>query len=163
MMNGFWHGTVFSKALERTTMEVQKVLVVDDEAPMLRVLRASLMLRGYNVVEAESGEEALDRFNGERCDLVLLDLNLPGIEGNRHVSRHSRKFRRASHCCFHSRFREGLSCRARGRRNDYVTRAFSSTQWFPASRKLAVPEGMKDALACATRVLSRSLSTPWQE
>jgi two-component system, OmpR family, KDP operon response regulator KdpE len=81
MMNGFWRGTVFSKALERTTMGVQKVLVVDDEAPMRRVLRASLMLRGYNVVEAESGEEALDRFNGERCDLVLLDLNLPGIDG----------------------------------------------------------------------------------
>jgi two-component system KDP operon response regulator KdpE len=67
--------------LEGTTMSVQKVLVVDDEAPMRRVLRASLTIHGYDVVEAESGEEALDRLDGECCDLVLLDLNLPGIDG----------------------------------------------------------------------------------
>ena len=62
-------------------MSVQRVLVVEDEAPMRRVLRASLTLHGYEVVEAESGEAALDRLNGECCDLVLLDLNLPGIDG----------------------------------------------------------------------------------
>jgi two-component system KDP operon response regulator KdpE len=62
-------------------MKVQKVLVVDDELQMRRVLRASLMVHGYKVAEAESGEEALDRLNGEPCDLVLLDLNLPGIDG----------------------------------------------------------------------------------
>ena len=62
-------------------MRVQKILVVEDEAPMRRVLRASLTIHGYDVVEAESGEEALDRLNGECCDLVLLDLNLPGIDG----------------------------------------------------------------------------------
>ena len=62
-------------------MKLQKVLVVDDEVQMRRVLRASLTVHGYDVVEAESGEEALDRLNGEQCDLVLLDLNLPGIDG----------------------------------------------------------------------------------
>jgi two-component system, OmpR family, KDP operon response regulator KdpE len=62
-------------------MPVQKVLVVDDEAQMRRVLRASLIVHGYDVVEASSGEEALETLNDERCDLVLLDLNLPGIDG----------------------------------------------------------------------------------
>jgi two-component system, OmpR family, KDP operon response regulator KdpE len=62
-------------------MRVQKILVVEDEAAMRRVLRAGLTIHGYDVVEAESGEEALDRLNGEWCDLVLLDLNLPGIDG----------------------------------------------------------------------------------
>jgi two-component system, OmpR family, KDP operon response regulator KdpE len=56
-----------------------KILVVDDEAQMRRVLRASLMVHGYDVVEASSGEESLEKLNG--CDLVLLDLNLPGADG----------------------------------------------------------------------------------
>jgi two-component system, OmpR family, KDP operon response regulator KdpE len=62
-------------------MMVYKILVVEDEAAMRRVLRAGLTIHGYDVVEAESGEEALDRLNREWCDLVLLDLNLPGIDG----------------------------------------------------------------------------------
>jgi len=62
-------------------MRAKRVLVVDDEAQMRRVLRASLMVHGYHVVEAASGEEALETLNNERCDLVLLDLNLPGIDG----------------------------------------------------------------------------------
>jgi two-component system, OmpR family, KDP operon response regulator KdpE len=62
-------------------MRVHKILVVEDESVMRRVLRAGLTIHGYDVVEAESGEEALDRLTGEWCDLVLLDLNLPGIDG----------------------------------------------------------------------------------
>jgi two-component system, OmpR family, KDP operon response regulator KdpE len=62
-------------------MRVRKVLVVDDEAQMRRVLRASLIVRGYDVVEASSGEEALQKLNDDGCHLVLLDLNLPGIDG----------------------------------------------------------------------------------
>ncbi|MGA8617953.1 MAG: response regulator [Candidatus Sulfotelmatobacter sp.] len=60
---------------------VRTVLVVDDEAQMRRVLRASLTVHGYDVVEASSGEEALETLNDKPCDLVLLDLNLPGIDG----------------------------------------------------------------------------------
>lgn len=67
--------------LEGTPMKVQKVLVVDDEVQMRRVLRASLVVHGYEVVEASSGEEALETLSDKPCDLVLLDLNLPGIDG----------------------------------------------------------------------------------
>jgi two-component system, OmpR family, KDP operon response regulator KdpE len=62
-------------------MRVKNLLVIDDEAQMRRVLRASLMVHGYEVVEATSGEEALRTLISEPCDLVLLDLNLPGIDG----------------------------------------------------------------------------------
>jgi two-component system, OmpR family, KDP operon response regulator KdpE len=62
-------------------MKIKKVMVVDDQAQMRRVLRASLMVHGYDVVEASSGEEALETWTDEPCDLVLLDLNLPGIDG----------------------------------------------------------------------------------
>ena len=57
------------------------VLVVDDEPPIRRFLRASLAAHGYRVVEAGTGGEALDR---ERCgalDVVILDLGLPDIDG----------------------------------------------------------------------------------
>lgn len=62
-------------------MSLHKILVVDDEPQMRRVLRASLMAHGYEVVEAGSGEEALTRLNGQHFACVLLDLNLPGIDG----------------------------------------------------------------------------------
>jgi two-component system, OmpR family, KDP operon response regulator KdpE len=71
----------FRSSSQRDAMRAQRVLVVDDDVRMRRVLRASLMVHGYDVMEAESGEDALDRLNGEQCDLVLLDLNLPGIDG----------------------------------------------------------------------------------
>jgi two-component system, OmpR family, KDP operon response regulator KdpE len=62
-------------------MSLQMMLVVDDEVQMRRVLSASLSVHGYQVIEAESGEEALNRLSAERCDFVLLDLNLPGMDG----------------------------------------------------------------------------------
>jgi two-component system KDP operon response regulator KdpE len=62
-------------------MRIQKIMVVDDESQMRRVLRAALAVHGYEVIEAASGEEALNTLNMESCDLVLLDLNLPGIDG----------------------------------------------------------------------------------
>lgn len=62
-------------------MTLHKILVVDDEPQMRRVLRASLIAHGYEVIEAGSGEEALTRLNGQHFDCVLLDLNLPGIDG----------------------------------------------------------------------------------
>lgn len=62
-------------------MSLQRILVADDESQMRRVLRASLGAHGYEVIEAESGEEALNKLNAESCDFVLLDLNLPGLDG----------------------------------------------------------------------------------
>ena len=62
-------------------MSFQRILVVDDQPQMRRVLRASLSTHGYDVVEADSGEEALRKLDAEPCDFVLLDLNLPGLGG----------------------------------------------------------------------------------
>jgi two-component system, OmpR family, KDP operon response regulator KdpE len=61
--------------------ERQKILVVDDEPRMRRVLHTTLIGRNYEVVEAASGEEALNRLSADSCDVVLLDLNLPGLDG----------------------------------------------------------------------------------
>jgi two-component system KDP operon response regulator KdpE len=57
------------------------ILAVDDEPQIRRVLRTTLTAQGYTIIEAKSGEEALEAVRRERVDLVLLDLNLPGISG----------------------------------------------------------------------------------
>lgn len=57
------------------------VLVVDDEASFRRVLRTSLATSGFAVEEARSGEEAVAIVSQSPLDLVLLDINMPGIGG----------------------------------------------------------------------------------
>lgn len=57
------------------------ILVVDDEPQLRRTLKATLTDLGYSVIEARSGEEALNKVREEPVDLVLLDLNMPGIGG----------------------------------------------------------------------------------
>ncbi len=62
-------------------MSAGRVLVVDDEPQIRRVMRMTLTAQGYETVEARSGEEALEQFREHRPDLVLLDLNMPGMGG----------------------------------------------------------------------------------
>src|SRR5690349_1318965 len=62
-------------------MSAGRVLIVDEEPPIRRALRAALTTQGYEVHDAASGEEALDHFRKSRFDLVLLDLNMPGMSG----------------------------------------------------------------------------------
>jgi len=62
-------------------MSTATILVVDDEPQIRRVMRTSLSTNGYAVIEARSGEEALEILRKERPDLVLLDVNMPGIGG----------------------------------------------------------------------------------
>src|SRR5712691_841718 len=58
-----------------------KVLVVDDERKMRRLLQILLERMGIDSAAAESGEEALERFQAEKIDLVLTDLKMPGLTG----------------------------------------------------------------------------------
>jgi two-component system KDP operon response regulator KdpE len=57
------------------------ILVVDDEPQIRRVMRSTLSTQGYVVTEAKTGEEALESIRRERPDLVLLDVNMPGMGG----------------------------------------------------------------------------------
>jgi two-component system KDP operon response regulator KdpE len=60
---------------------VSRILVVDDEAQILRALRRALAARGYEVATAADGEDAIAEVETSMPDLVVLDLNLPGIDG----------------------------------------------------------------------------------
>jgi two-component system, OmpR family, KDP operon response regulator KdpE len=63
------------------------VLVVDDDAQILRALRTGLRSHGYEVQTAPNGETALEVLARERLDVVILDLGLPGIDGHEVVRR----------------------------------------------------------------------------
>ncbi len=62
-------------------MSSGRILVVDDEPQIRRVLRATLTGHGYEFSEARSGEEALEAIRASRFDLILLDVNMQGIGG----------------------------------------------------------------------------------
>ena len=62
-------------------MSKTRILVVDDEAQIRRTLRATLAPLGYDVVDAASGEAALEAMREEKPDVILLDMNLPGMNG----------------------------------------------------------------------------------
>ncbi len=58
-----------------------KILVVDDEPQIRRVMKMTLSAHGYEVVDARSSEEGLERMRKELPNLVLLDMNLPNMGG----------------------------------------------------------------------------------
>ena len=62
-------------------MSSQTILIVDDEPQIRRVMRTTLTSQGYSVIETKSGDEALEKLRTERADLILLDVNMPGISG----------------------------------------------------------------------------------
>jgi two-component system KDP operon response regulator KdpE len=57
------------------------ILVVDDEPQLRRVMRTTLTDLGYSVIDAKTGEDALEILRHDQPDLILLDLNMPGIGG----------------------------------------------------------------------------------
>ena len=63
------------------TPEEKLILVVDDEPRMVRFVRMNLELEGYQVAEASSGIEALDKVRDELPDLVVLDVMMPEMDG----------------------------------------------------------------------------------
>ena len=58
-----------------------RILIVDDERPIRRFLRAALISHGYQVFEAETGQSALAAAVDHRPDLLILDLGLPNMDG----------------------------------------------------------------------------------
>jgi two-component system KDP operon response regulator KdpE len=69
------------RSMVEPTTRGARILVVDDDRQILRVIRSNLVAHGYEALEAASGEEALDVFVRHHPDLVILDLGLPGIDG----------------------------------------------------------------------------------
>ncbi len=67
---------------ESPTMSSVRILVIDDEPPIRKLLRMGLSSQGYAVLEAANGRAALDTMDHEKVDLVILDLGLPDMKGH---------------------------------------------------------------------------------
>lgn len=59
----------------------RNILVVDDDPTMVKLINVNLKLNNYSVVEATSGEQALDILASDQLDLVVLDIMMPGVDG----------------------------------------------------------------------------------
>jgi len=59
----------------------KKILAVDDEPSIVRLVSTTLLGRGYDVVVAHNGEEALDKVRLEKPDLIVLDIMMPKMDG----------------------------------------------------------------------------------
>lgn len=60
---------------------MKKILIIEDEAELVKVLRSYLEKAGYEVVSAFRGDTGLETWKSTKPDLVILDLNLPGMDG----------------------------------------------------------------------------------
>src|SRR5687768_1689826 len=58
-----------------------RILLVEDDRAIVLGLRENLAFEGHTVLHVARGDEALDRLNGERPDLLILDVMLPGLNG----------------------------------------------------------------------------------
>jgi len=65
----------------------QRILIVDDEPEIVKLLRAYLEQAGYDVVTARDGQEALLVTRHEKPDLIILDLTMPGMDGLEYTRR----------------------------------------------------------------------------
>lgn len=105
-----------------------RVLVVDDDPHMLRMMARVLGLEGYQVLTASDSESALGLFCQESPDLVLLDIMLPGMDGYA-ICRRIREFSQVPIIMVTAKGRdeervEGLDTGA----DDYITKPFSSME-----------------------------------
>jgi DNA-binding response OmpR family regulator len=106
-------------------MSMVKILVVDDEPPMVELVRGYLVREGWAVLTASDGNQALEMARVEHPDVVVLDLMLPGLDGVE-VCRQIRTFSDAYVVMLTSKSEEvdkliGLAVGA----DDYLTKPFS--------------------------------------
>jgi DNA-binding response OmpR family regulator len=123
----------------------QTILIVDDEPQIVKVLRGYLEKAGFRVVFAADGRQALAQHLRERPDLVLLDLNLPGMDGIE-VARHLRATSNIPIIMVTARVEEtdrlvGLELGA----DDYVTKPFSPREVVARVRTVLRRSGLQSA------------------
>jgi len=74
-------------SIGRTAMNAQKILVVEDNPMNLELVQDILTMEGYEVVTAEDAITGIARANSETPDLILMDIQMPGMDGLRAVDK----------------------------------------------------------------------------
>ena len=110
------------------------ILIIEDEQPIRRFLRASLTNEGYRVSEAVSGESGLRMASSQPPDLVILDLGLPDLDGHE-VLRRLREWYTSPIIVLSARDQESQKVQALDHgADDYVTKPFSVGELFARMR-----------------------------
>jgi two-component system KDP operon response regulator KdpE len=148
----------FENGQRRTSPPVphQRALVVDDEPQIRRALRVALRANGYEVVEAEGGEAALDAAATAPPDVVILDLGLPDLDGVE-VCRRLREWTRTPIIVLSVQSDDTAKVRALDEgADDYVTKPFSMPELLArmrvALRHAALAAGAVDSVVHASHV-----------
>jgi len=101
------------------------ILVVDDDASVRRALHTTLRTLGFSISEASSGEEAIQLARATRHDVILLDINMPGMDGLETCRQLRRVLPRSSICMLTVRETEEDKVNALDAgADDYVTKPF---------------------------------------
>lgn len=66
-----------------TETHAKKILVIDDDAPIRRVIEVKLKNRGYQVITAKNGQQGLDYIYSHKPDAVVTDINMPLLNGDK--------------------------------------------------------------------------------
>ncbi|HZQ44400.1 MAG TPA: response regulator transcription factor [Acidobacteriaceae bacterium] len=104
---------------------MKRILVVDDERQITRMLRASLQSSGYEVLTAANGVEGLERFQADRPDLIITDLAMPEMNGLE-LTEAVRKLDRTPIIVLSVRDTDAMKVRALDEgADDYLTKPFS--------------------------------------
>jgi two-component system KDP operon response regulator KdpE len=67
--------------LKESLLALAHILVVDNDPQIRRLMRTTLVAQGFEVTDARNGEEAIERSHAKKFDVVLLDINMPGMNG----------------------------------------------------------------------------------
>jgi DNA-binding response OmpR family regulator len=134
----------------RNVDSMAKVLVIDDEAPIRLLCRVNLEAEDIEVLEAEDGQEGLERARAERPDVILLDVMMPGMDGWEVLRRLIDDEETREIPIVFLTARAELRDRARGLELggvDYVTKPFNPVELAPLVRDLLerVARGEREA------------------
>ncbi len=107
----------------------KRILVVDDDPPIQRILRRNLSMSGYDVLVANNGEEAVEMAHVHKPDLILLDLCLPGEMDGLEVCRQVREWTQTPIIVLSAKTEERQKVEALDLgADDYLTKPFSNDE-----------------------------------
>jgi two-component system KDP operon response regulator KdpE len=135
-----------------------RILIVDDEPKLVRLVREILLATGYEVITAASGQQAIEMVALEQPDLVLLDIMLPNGMDGYDVAHRLREFSDIPIIMLTAKIREtdmlrGFDCGV----DDYIKKPFSSKELLARMRAVLIRSTTKETANVETEVLCGSL------